>query len=121
MEWEYEVATRKFSLNGTYQFSARYSGRPGYYDDSTKECVAGKGPIPRGVYTIGKPFTHPKTKAWTMRLTPGINNNMCGRDSFMIHGDSQSHPGEASDGCIIVILANRKKIAESRVYKLIVK
>ncbi|WP_416261639.1 tlde1 domain-containing protein [Gibbsiella quercinecans] len=113
MGWVYKVSSRSFYLNGTYQFSTRYSGRPGYKDNSANECVKGNGPLPRGKYTIGAPFAHPKTRAWTMRLTPNASNNMCGRDGFMIHGDSSRHPGEASDGCIIVDLSGRKAIAAS--------
>ncbi|ELY2495979.1 DUF2778 domain-containing protein [Cronobacter muytjensii] len=113
MPWVYKVSAKDFYLNGTYQFSAEYSGRPGYKDDSANECVKGKGPIPRGTYTIGPAFSHHKTKAWTMRLTPYTENDMCGRDGFMIHGESTAHPGEASDGCIILSLTNRKIIAAS--------
>lgn len=48
-----------------------------------------------------------------MRLTPYIENQMCGRDGFMIHGDSAAHPREASDGCIILNLPYRKIIDAS--------
>ncbi|MEX0495226.1 tlde1 domain-containing protein [Raoultella terrigena] len=107
-------------MNGTYQFDANYSGRPGFKNDSANECIKGKGPIPRGTYTIGDPFYHRKTKAWTMRLTPYIENQMCGRDGFMIHGDSSAHPGEASDGCIILKLPYRKIVAASSDKTLVV-
>lgn len=120
MGWIYKVSSKGFYLNGTYQFSANYSGRPGYKDNSANECVSGKGPIPRGKYTIGEPFYHHKTRAWTMRLTPSTSNHMCGRDGFMIHGDSSKHPGEASDGCIIVDLPGRKAIAASGDHSLTV-
>ncbi|WP_261640140.1 DUF2778 domain-containing protein [Erwinia mallotivora] len=113
MGWVYKVSSKSFYLNGTFQFSAKYSGRPGYKNDSAKECVKGKGPIPRGSYTIGPPFYHHKTRAWTMRLIPSTTNHICGRDGFMIHGDSSAHPGKASDGCIIVDLTGRKAIAAS--------
>lgn len=120
MGWVYKVSSKGFYLNGTYQFSAKYSGRPGYKDNSANECVSVKGPIPRGKYTIGEPFYHHKTRAWTMRLTPSTSNLMCGRDGFMIHGDSSKHPGEASDGCIIVDLPGRKAIAASGDHSLTV-
>lgn len=113
MTWVYKVSTHSFYLNGTHQFNANYSGRPGFKDDSAKECVKGKGPLPRGTYTIGSAFYHRKTKGWTMRLTPYVENQMCGRDGFMIHGDSSAHPGEASDGCIVLNLPYRKIIAAS--------
>ncbi|ARU83235.1 DUF2778 domain-containing protein [Enterobacteriaceae bacterium 155047] len=113
MTWVYKVSAHSFYLNGSYQFDGLYSGRPGYKNDSAYECVKGKGPLPRGTYKIGAPFFHHNTRAWTMRLTPYAANDMCGRDAFMIHGDSAAHPGSASDGCIIVSLPNRKLIAAS--------
>lgn len=92
MTWVYKVSAHSFYLNGTYQFDAKYSGRPGYKNDSANECVKDNGPLPRGTYTIGPAFYHRRTRAWTMRLTPYIENQMCGRDGFMIHGDSAAHP-----------------------------
>lgn len=63
-----------------------------FKDDSVNECVRDKGPLPRGSYTIGPAFFHARTRAWTMRLTPYPENQMCGRDGFMIHGESSAHP-----------------------------
>ncbi|WP_449555368.1 tlde1 domain-containing protein [Lelliottia amnigena] len=94
-------------------FDADYSGRPGFSNDSANECVSGKGPLPRGTYTIGTAFYHRRTKAMTMRLSPFIENQMCGRDGFMIHGNSAAHPRNASDGCIILNLSGRKEINDS--------
>ncbi|WP_414162814.1 tlde1 domain-containing protein [Superficieibacter sp. BNK-5] len=113
MTWVYKINAHSFYLNGTYQFDARYSGRPGFKNDSANECVSGKGPLPRGTYTIGPAFFHVRTRAWTMRLMPYPENQMCGRGAFMIHGESSAHPGEASDGCIILDLLYRKIIAAS--------
>ncbi|POU03274.1 MULTISPECIES: tlde1 domain-containing protein [Enterobacteriaceae] len=113
MPWVYKVSAHAFYLNGTYKFDAEYSGRPGYWNDSANECVSGKGPLPRGTYTIGPAFYHHKTRAMTMRLTPFIENQMCGRDGFMIHGNSGKHPRDASDGCIILDIRYRKEINDS--------
>lgn len=113
MPWVYKVSSHTFYLNGTYQFDAKYSGRPGFANNSADECVKDKGPIPRGTYTIGAPFYHRRTRAWTMRLTPFVENKMCNRDGFMIHGDNSSGLNDASDGCIILGLNNRKIIAAS--------
>lgn len=113
MTWVYKVSSHKFYLNGTYKFDGLYSGRPGFMNDSANECISGKGPLPRGTYTIGPAFSHPKTKALTMRLKPFIENQMCGRDGFMIHGNNAAHPTEASDGCIILGISHRKEINDS--------
>ena len=113
MTWVYKVSSHSFYLNGTHKFDALYSGRPGFKNDAANECVSGKGPLPRGTYTIGTAFYHHKTKAYTMRLTPYPENPMCGRDGFMIHGNSTAHPLSASDGCIILGLVGRKEINNS--------
>lgn len=113
MPWVYKVSVHKFYLNGVYQFDAEYSGRPGYWNDSANESMNRRGPIPRGTYTIGPAFNHPHTRAYTMRLTPFIENQMYGRDAFMIHGNSGAHPTLASDGCIILNLQGRIAINSS--------
>ncbi|PVB76052.1 DUF2778 domain-containing protein [Salmonella enterica subsp. enterica serovar Legon] len=120
MTWKYEVTTRKFYLNGVYQFTALYAGAPGYKNDPSQQCVSDHGPLPRGTYTISEPFYHPHAKAWTLRLTPSSTNNMCGRGGFLIHGDSLAHPGAASNGCIVATLTERKAIAHSHDHSLIV-
>lgn len=120
MAWVYKVSSRKFYLNGTYKFTAIYSGRPGYWNNSANECVSGEGPLPRGTYTISDPFFHIKTRAWTLRLTPSSSNNMCGRGGFLIHGLNSQKPTTSSDGCIIASLADRKAITASHDHTLIV-
>jgi hypothetical protein len=37
-----------------------------------------------------------------MALTPILQTKTYGRSGFLIHGDSIQHPGEASEGCIIM-------------------
>lgn len=113
MPWVYKVSSHNFYLNGTYQFDALYAGKPGFKNDSANECVINKGPLPRGTYTIGPAFYHKRTKAYTMRLTPYPENQMCGRDGFLIHGNSGDHPLSASNGCIILGLNGRITINKS--------
>jgi hypothetical protein len=45
---------------------------------------------------------------------------MCGRGGFLIHGDSISHPGDASDGCIILTRPEREAIVKTGSKMLIV-
>ena len=45
---------------------------------------------------------------YVIRLEPDPGNNMCGRSNFLIHGDSKTHPGSASQGCIILDKKYRK-------------
>jgi hypothetical protein len=46
-------------------------------------------------------------------LTPDPANDMCGRGGFLIHGDSISHPGDASDWCISVTRSERGAIVKT--------
>ncbi len=48
-----------------------------------------------------------------MRLTYDPSNEMGGRDGFFIHADSYEHPGQASEGCIVLPLQLRMMIALS--------
>jgi len=98
MPWVYKVSVHKFYLDGSYQFDAKYSGRPGFMNDSANDCVSGKGHLPQGTYTIWAAIYHYKTKAYTMRLTPCIENQKWGREGFMLHGNSEAHPCDASEG-----------------------
>lgn len=121
MAWVYNVNKRTFYLNENLQFKAKYAGAPGYKNDTQYECIANKGPLPRGKYRIvGQPFKHPTAGKFTLRLQPYASNNMCGRAGFLIHGDSDKHPGEASNGCIVLDPRLRQRIWESMEKELIV-
>lgn len=121
MAWTYNVMMKTFKRNGEYKFSALYAGAPGYKDNPEYECLRDRGPLPRGKYRItGVPFTHKKAGRFTLRLEPDKGNNMCNRSSFLIHGESQTHPGEASNGCIILDPRFRKAIWDSKDKEIIV-
>lgn len=77
------------------------------------------GPIPRGTYTIelitdgdGNACDYEGKKKPVMRLVPDASNDMFGRAGFLIHGDSISHPGTASHGCVIEAHNVRQLIAD---------
>lgn len=121
MAWIYNVMLKTFKHNGEYRFSARYAGAPGYKDNSEYECIRDKGPLPRGKYRItGIPFRHKKGGPFTLRLEPDKSNHMCGRDGFLIHGDSIKDPGTASNGCIILDQVLRRQIWNSKDREIIV-
>jgi kumamolisin len=105
----------KFDLIGR-GYSGSLSG--GGRNDASKQCVKDIGPLPRGRYTIGTPTTGPSP--YSLPLTPDPTNNMCGRSAFLIHGDSISHPGNASDGCIILSRPEREAIVNTRLRTLVV-
>jgi hypothetical protein len=121
MTWEYNVKEHKFYQNGVFKYTAYYAGATGYKNDSAKECVKEKGPLPRGRYTIGSPHNSAHTGKYTLSLTPASSNAMCGRDAFKIHGMNGDHPADSSNGCIIASLSVRKDIWSSGDTELIVK
>ncbi len=92
-----------------------FSGRKGKwrnnpdYEDEPK-----MGPLPRGGYKISNPFIrhrkHHKPLP-CMRLSPDKDNEMYGRDGFLIHGGSRK--GDPSQGCIIFPKPVRKIISKS--------
>jgi len=71
------------------------------------------GPIPRGTYSIGAPYDTTTHGPYVLRLTPAAYNNMHGRAGFLIHGDSTTRPGEASEGCIIAPRMVRERVWNS--------
>lgn len=100
MPWEYKQATGAISLNGK-NIAFGYSGKSGGKNNPSLEGVPNMGPIPRGRYRIGPGFNHQSKGPTTMALTP-IGHSALGRSGFLIHGDSRKHPGNASEGCIVV-------------------
>lgn len=87
-----------------------YSGRGARKNSPADEAEPNKGPIPRGLYTVGKAFTHPSLGPISMRLVPK-GHTALGRTNFLIHGDSLRTPGDSSSGCIILPPTTRRVIA----------
>ena len=82
------------------------------YNNPDAQGVKCIGPLPRGWYTIGKPFHHPGLGPLTFILTPDPANAMCGRDSLRMHGASATDPANSSEGCIVQAHDVRVKLAE---------
>lgn len=121
MTWTYIITNRHFLRDGVYQFSARYAGAPGYKDQARYQCLKNKGPLPSGTYRIGSPYLSSGTGPSTLPLLPEPDNNMCGREAFLNHGDSLTSPGSASKGCIVIARSYRERIWQSRDRWLVVK
>lgn len=109
MSWKYEQSTGRLYHNGSF-IDRGYSGKGGAKNNPMLEGVLNSGPIPRGTYRIGAPFTHPHAGGNTLRLTPINGTQTHGRSGFMMHGDSVANPGQASDGCIIMRLPIRTQV-----------
>jgi len=110
--WKYEQASGLLSHNGS-DVAIGYSGAGNGKNNPDMQDAQRIGPIPRGTYTITDPHDTPTHGPYVLGLTPDPDNNMCGRSGFLIHGDSKEHPGQASQGCIIVPRLIREEIWES--------
>jgi hypothetical protein len=94
-------------------YEGAYAGAGSHKNNPASQCISDLGPIPVGIYRMGKIADEGALKA-AIRLTPERDNEMCGRSGFLIHGESKNFPGWASAGCIIVADSDvRKKFAEA--------
>lgn len=120
MPWTYRQLTgtlyRDAELIGT-----GYSGAKQGKNNPALQNLRNIGPVPQGTYTIGPSHNHVSKGTFTMRLIPSGSNQMFGRSGFLIHGDSISSPGTASEGCIILKRDLRQLLALSPDRQLIVK
>lgn len=130
LDWIYSQSTGSLS----YQPPANMGGGPpqpigqgyaGYgagLNNPAMQNVSGSqpnpsGPLPQGTYTIGTQQTNitnsNKNLPASMRLTPDPNNQMFGRDGFLIHGDNPAGSSSASEGCPILNRSVRNQIGNS--------
>lgn len=110
--WTYDQRTGALKHDGVF-IDRGYAGFAAGRNNPELQGVKSFGPLPRGVYRIGNPYDSGSVGPFALRLTPDAANEMFGRDSFRIHGDSIDSPGSASRGCIVLPLVTRKKIAAS--------
>lgn len=100
----YEIASGTLwdmASSGAFAMGVGYSGSGRYKDDPEAVNVHHLGPLPPGAYKIEAPYTHDELGPLTFNLTP-LAGDLFGRSVFRIHGDSKTHPGEASHGCIVL-------------------
>lgn len=76
------------------------------------------GPIPVGVWIIGKPVDGTHMGPHAIPLTPAPGTVTKGRSGFYMHGDNQAHNKGASEGCIIQVLLVRVKVTQSGAHLL---
>ncbi|MCC8392375.1 DUF2778 domain-containing protein [Paraburkholderia sp. MMS20-SJTR3] len=112
MAWRYKQATGDLYHNEEW-IAKGYAGKIPHQNKHSSQYIRDLGPIPVGRFEILPPFRHDKTGPFTMRLNPVAGTNLGGRDGFMIHGDSLTGPGNASNGCIILRKIYREKIWNS--------
>lgn len=110
MPWVFEQKTGRVLFGSVFSHRA-YSGGGDGQNNPALQHVHGVGPIPQGLYDIGKPEESRVTGHYIMRLTPRPGTNTYGRGDFEWHGDNTSHT--ASHGCIISPHDKREQIHES--------
>ena len=74
------------------------------------QAISDTGPIPRGTWSIGEHFDSPDHGPLAIHLAPIAGTLTMGRSGFLIHGDSLTHPGRASRGCIIMPRQTRELV-----------
>lgn len=111
--WTYIQRTGKMLDQSGKVLAVGYSGKGLDKNNPLDEAVKGLGPIPVGIYNMVLPpvdtDTHGPCVIW---LTPDPANDMLGRSGFGIHGDSFTHMGDASEGCIILSRSAREQMAQ---------
>ena len=106
MPWTFEIAGGSIlNPDGSFAASA-YSGgdkgqRPDGVDNVSDEATKNVGPLPEGIYTLGTPVDHSQLGPFAIPLIPDPSNQMYGRGSMYIHGDTAAMNHSASEGCII--------------------
>lgn len=100
--WTYHQSSGELYDANNVLAGTGYSGSPAGKNDPSQQDVSCVGPIPRGTYTIGEPFSSSAHGPFCLPLQPDPANQMFGRDGFLMHGDSIEQPGCASEGCVIM-------------------
>lgn len=87
-----------------------YSGSGSGKNNPALQAAAGVGPIPQGRWLMTAVQDSTATGPFSIILSPARGTRTFGRSAFRIHGDSASHPGKASHGCIILPRPLREQI-----------
>jgi len=111
--WTYAQSTGRLTGPKGEFVSVGYSGYAQGKNNPALQFVKSMGPVCVGKYTIGEPHTSKNVGPYAMALTPHPETVTQGRGDFMIHGDSMTHPGAGSHGCIILNRAVRERIWNS--------
>lgn len=114
--WTYCQATGELFKDDGELVARGYSGFGVGKNNPALQGEPNIGPIPCGTYTIERPeyteFPGPHGP-FVLPLAPDVSNDMQGRSGFLMHGDSISHAGCASHGCLIFARSTRERVAAS--------
>ncbi len=119
--WKYQQQTGNLTSQSGNVVGAGYSGFGSGKNNPAYQSVPDVGPCPEGFYNIEAPVDTEDHGPYVLRLEPFAENQMFGRDGFLMHGDSKEHPGEASHGCLIFPRVIRELVWNSGDHQLEVK
>ena|ERR1700731_2355343 len=119
--WILEIFNARLSKDGiTVPTQTLYTGFGPAKNEPTTEQIPNAGVLPTGNYTIeGPPFDSPEHGEYCLRLVPDALTRAkivsFGRqpDTFLCHGDSRQHPGQASKGCLVADEVTRHRLWQS--------
>lgn len=100
--WIYSQIDGKLYNSEGSLISVGYAGNGAGKNNPSMEGFRNTGPLPVGLYRMGKVINHSRLGPISIQLDPDSGTYMQGRSDFWIHGDSTAHPGNASQGCIIL-------------------
>jgi hypothetical protein len=111
--WTYRQATGELLKDGRF-IAQGYSGKGHGKNNPAAETEKNVGPIPAGAWSVAALTTEMTAHGpYVLHLSPCNGTQTHGRSGFLMHGDNRQHPGEASEGCIIMQRAIREKVWES--------
>ena len=111
--WTYRVETGQLFDADDRLAGTGYSGAGEGKNNPAFEQVHDVGPLPRGFYSIGAAYNSPERGPLVMPLTAIGGTREFGRGGFLMHGDSVTHPGQASLGCIVMPHDVRLAVSQS--------
>lgn len=107
MEWKYEQSTGNLYRDSEL-IERGYSGSLTNKNNPDRQHVKGMGPLPQGTYIIAG---HSASKGPYTLILEQTSGESFGRSAFRIHGERVGKPaGFASEGCIILSQATRRRI-----------
>jgi hypothetical protein len=113
MTWIYRQTTGELVHDAKLVEAHGYSGHGRGKNNAAMQAERDIGPIPQGAYHIGFPHYSERVGPYAMELIPAEETDTFGRFAFFLHGDSATHPGEASDGCIVMSFVARLRVWKS--------
>lgn len=119
MPWKWDQSKGELTYNGSFVTNG-YSGAGKGKNNPSMQQAKGIGPIPQGSWKLAHVYNSQKVGPFAIRLEPLKVTNTFNRSDFLIHGDSISNPGTASQGCIILPRKFREKMWNSEDHTLIV-